>query len=105
VFGAMRDKAIGEIAEILFPVAERVIATRADNPRSASPEEIRDAAVRAQAEIELAADVPSAIERARNVALSDRTTQASADAVVVITGSIYEVGEAMRVLRAGGDGE
>ena len=105
VFGSMRDKAIGEIAEILFPLAERVIVTRADNPRSASPEDIRDAAVRAQAEIELAPDVPSAIEKARNVALSDRTTQASADAVVVITGSIYVVGEAMRVLRAGGDGE
>ena len=105
VFGAMRDKAIGEIAEVLFPVAERIIATRADNPRSASPEEIRDAAVRAQAEIELAPDVPAAIEKAREVALSDRNTQASVDAMVVITGSIYVVGEAMRALRAGGDGE
>src|SRR5439155_24538231 len=37
VFGAMRDKAIGEMAEILFPLAERVIATCADNPRSATP--------------------------------------------------------------------
>ena len=46
VFGAMRDKAIGEMAEILFPLAERVIATRADNPRSATPEEIREAAAR-----------------------------------------------------------
>src|SRR5205823_2870219 len=35
IFGAMRDKAIGEIAEILFPLADRVIATRAENPRSA----------------------------------------------------------------------
>ena len=105
VFGAMRDKAISEIAEILFPLAERIIVTRADNPRSASPEEIRDAAVRAQAEIELAADVPSAIERARDMAFSDRPTQVLPDAVVVITGSIYVVGEAMRALRAGGDGE
>jgi len=101
----MRDKAIGEIAEILFPLAERVIATRADNPRSASPEEIRNAGVRAQAEMELAPDVQSAIERARDVALSHRPPQASADGVVVITGSIYVVGEAMRALRAGGDGE
>ncbi len=38
VFGAMRDKAISEMAEILFPVAQRVIATRPENPRSASPE-------------------------------------------------------------------
>ena len=41
VFGVMRDKAVAEIADILFPLAVRVIATRAQNPRSASPDEIR----------------------------------------------------------------
>jgi dihydrofolate synthase/folylpolyglutamate synthase len=46
VFGAMRDKAIGEMAEILFPLADGVIVARADNPRSASPQEIREAAAR-----------------------------------------------------------
>ncbi len=40
VFGAMRDKAIAEMAEILFPLAELVITTQADNPRSATSEEI-----------------------------------------------------------------
>ena len=34
VFGAMRDKAISEMTEILFPLAERVIATRPANPQS-----------------------------------------------------------------------
>jgi dihydrofolate synthase / folylpolyglutamate synthase len=92
VFGAMRDKAIGEMTEILFPLAARVIATRADNPRSASPEEIRDAASRTSTSIEEAPDVAAAIELAR--------TSARADAVVVITGSIYIVGEAMRLLGA-----
>lgn len=90
VFGAMRDKAIREIAEILFPVAERVIATRADNPRSATPEEIAEAAARTGAEIESAADVSSAINRARAVIGSD--------GVVVVTGSIYVVGGAMQAL-------
>jgi dihydrofolate synthase/folylpolyglutamate synthase len=90
VFGAMRDKAIGEISEILFPLAERVIATSADNPRSATPEEIRDAASRTHVDIESHSDVPAALERARD--------QAGADGVVVITGSIYVVGEAMRAL-------
>ncbi len=33
VFGAMRDKAIAEMTEILFPLAEHVIAVQADNPR------------------------------------------------------------------------
>jgi dihydrofolate synthase / folylpolyglutamate synthase len=46
VFGAMRDKAISEMAEILFPLAERVIATRPENPRAASPEEIQQAGAR-----------------------------------------------------------
>ncbi len=88
VFGAMRDKAIGEMAEILFPLAQRVIATRADNPRSATVEEIRGATSRISTPIEGAADVAAAIALART----------SPDAVVVITGSIYIVGEAMRLL-------
>jgi dihydrofolate synthase/folylpolyglutamate synthase len=90
IFGAMRDKAIGEIAEILFPVAERVIATRADNPRSATPDEIREAATRTATDIEDAIDVASALDRARALA--------GPRGIVVITGSIYIVGEAMRVL-------
>jgi dihydrofolate synthase/folylpolyglutamate synthase len=90
VFGAMRDKAIAEMTEILFPLAERVIATPADNPRSATAEEIRQAAARTSTEIEPAPDVASALERAR--------TLADPLGVVVITGSIYIVGEAMRQL-------
>ena len=90
VFGAMRDKAIGEIAEILFPLAARVIATRADNPRSATPDEIREAAARTATDIEDATDVASALDRARALA--------GPRGIVVITGSIYIVGEAMRVL-------
>jgi len=92
IFGAMRDKAIGEMAEILFPLAERVIATRADNPRSAVTDEIREAASRASSQIEEAADVAAALKLAR--------TQVRPGAVVVITGSIYIVGEAMRLLGA-----
>jgi len=108
VFGAMRDKAIGEMAEILFPLAERVIATSAENPRSASPEEIRQAAVRTQAEIEISGSVTEAIERARTLACSDRSarfTRPAQDAVIVVTGSIYVVGEAMRALGVGSDGK
>jgi dihydrofolate synthase / folylpolyglutamate synthase len=92
VFGAMRDKTIGQMAEILFPIAERVIATRAENPRSATPDEIRQAAARTSAEIETAPDVATAVKQARAFAGSD--------GIVVVTGSIYVVGEAMRLLGA-----
>src|SRR5882672_540866 len=76
VFGAMRDKAISEMTEILFPLAERVIAVRPENPRAASPEEIKQAASRMGGEIESASDVAAALERARALA--------GAEAVIVI---------------------
>jgi len=90
VFGAMRDKAISEMAEILFPLAERVIATRPENPRAASPQEIQQAAARTSVEVEAVEEVKNAMERARSVA--------KAGTVLVITGSIYLVGEVMRSL-------
>lgn len=90
VFGAMRDKAISEMTEILFPLAHRVIATRPQNPRSASPEEIQQAGSRTGAEIEPVAEVAAALERACD--------GAGPKTVIVVTGSIYLVGEAMRLL-------
>jgi dihydrofolate synthase/folylpolyglutamate synthase len=92
VFGAMRDKSIGEMAEILFPLADRVIATHVENPRAASATEIREAAKRVATEIEDAPDVASALALAR--------TAAGTRGLLVVTGSIYIVGEAMRVLGA-----
>jgi dihydrofolate synthase/folylpolyglutamate synthase len=90
VFGSMRDKAIGEIADILFPLAERVIATQADNPRAASTREVTEAGSHSQTEIVQEKSVRTALERARMLAGSG--------GVIVITGSIYIVGEALGVL-------
>lgn len=90
VFGAMRDKAIAEIAGILFPLADQVIATHADNPRAASPHEIAEMARPFATEVLEEANVLSALSRAR--------TLAGRKGVVVITGSIYIVGEALRLL-------
>jgi dihydrofolate synthase/folylpolyglutamate synthase len=93
VFGAMRDKAIGDIASILFPLAERVIATQAANPRAAAPHEIAELASHTQSEVLEEESVASALERARHL-VGDR-------GVVVITGSIYIVGEALGILERG----
>src|SRR5262249_25553793 len=90
VFGAMRDKAIAEMTEILFPLAEHVIATYPDNPRAAWPEEIRNAAKRTSVEVKTIADVKTALDYARALA--------GTKAIVVVTGSIYLVGEAMQIL-------
>lgn len=91
VFGAMRDKAIGEMAEILFPLAEAVIATQPDNPRAATPEEIREAAERTGAEIELEPDIAKALARARE--------RVPSGGIVVVTGSIYLVGRVLEIVR------
>lgn len=90
VFGAMRDKAIAEIAGILFPLADRVIVTQAGNPRSATAHEISELAAPTHSEIIEEKDVASAVERAALLAGNK--------GVVVITGSIYIVGEAMELL-------
>lgn len=90
VFGAMGDKAIAEIAGILFPLGERVIAVRADNPRAASPHEIAELGRPTQTEILEQESVKAALEQAR-LSAGDR-------GVVVVTGSIYIVGEALSIL-------
>ncbi|HEY6971314.1 MAG TPA: folylpolyglutamate synthase/dihydrofolate synthase family protein [Candidatus Angelobacter sp.] len=90
VFGVMRDKAVHEIAEILFPLAERVIATRADNPRAASAAEIVEAAQHTGAEIISTENMHEALSRARELTAKD--------GVILITGSIYLTGEALSIL-------
>ena len=90
VFGVLRDKAMAEMGEILFPIAERVILTHADNPRSASPQEIREAVRRMTVEISEAVSVRAALDEAERVA--------GPEGLVVVTGSIYIVGEALRTL-------
>ena len=90
VFGMMRDKAVSEVAEILFPIAERVVLTQANNPRSATAAEIRQAASRVEVDIREASDVQSAFVEARRIT--------GPGGLVVVTGSIYIVGEAMLAL-------
>jgi len=90
VFGVLRDKAMAEMAEILFPIAERVIVTQANNPRSASPAQIRESARRVSVEITEAEDVAGAVDLA--------CESAGPGGLAVVTGSIYLVGEAMREL-------
>ncbi|HEU4932265.1 MAG TPA: folylpolyglutamate synthase/dihydrofolate synthase family protein, partial [Pyrinomonadaceae bacterium] len=46
VFGAMRDKQLEQMGEILFPVADTLILTTIDNPRSASIDTLQTIASR-----------------------------------------------------------
>lgn len=87
VFGAMRDKAVGEIAGILFPAADEIILTAPSQKRALEPEAIREfAPPRAR----VAATLPDALEIVR--------VGAAPPDVVFLTGSLYLVGEARALL-------
>lgn len=87
IFGAMRDKDIAEIGEILFPLAEEVIATRVSSPRAASPEEIRELTSHVGVRIVSNEGLQDALRIARE-----------RGRVVVITGSVYLVGAALELV-------
>ena len=92
VFGAMRDKAVQEMAEILFPVAEHVVLTQAHTPRAATPQEMAALAERVGTPMSMAAEVKQAIAAAAE--------HAGKSGVVVVAGSIYVAGEALAALGA-----
>ena len=91
IFGAMRDKPIGEMADILFPIAESVIATAATSPRAASPDEIAQAGAHLGSNVATSANVSEALAQA---------SAAGPSGLVVVTGSVYVVGEALAALQA-----
>jgi dihydrofolate synthase/folylpolyglutamate synthase len=93
IYASMRDKAVGEISEALWPLAEEVYLTQPDQPRAAPPEEIR-ALARCQPK---ALIVEPRVARAAARALS---ASQSKD-VVLAAGSLYLVGEIKKALLSG----
>ncbi len=91
IFGGMRDKALGEMAEILFPIAGNVILTQAHTPRAASAPDLLSMAERTGADAVMSQSVAEAIALARTIT--------PANGVIVVTGSIYVVGEALALLQ------
>jgi dihydrofolate synthase / folylpolyglutamate synthase len=87
VYAAMRDKAIEEVAERLFPLADRLIVTAPDLERALRPEAILQVMPHANASI--AQNVADAIQIART---------APAEAIVFFAGSLFLVGEARGLL-------
>ena len=82
IFGAMRDKAVAEMGAILFPLADELILTAADSPRSMMPEELAALAACGRA----VANIGEALKMVAG--------EAAADDMIVITGSLFLVGEA-----------
>ena len=86
VFGAMRDKQLEQMGEILFPVADALILTTVDNPRSASPDMLQTIAGRFAKGKVLRAD--SSAEALR-IAIANTPPEG----LICIAGSLYLAGE------------
>lgn len=92
VFGAMRDKDLSQIAEILFPKADFLIFTKPDNPRSMETAELLKFVSKDfdKEKVFAAETVKDAIIKAGELNVQE--------GLILITGSLYLVGEAQYLL-------
>jgi dihydrofolate synthase/folylpolyglutamate synthase len=96
VFSCLRDKAISEIAQILFPLFSRVILTEVPSPRAASLQDLQAAAEKTGVSFTAVADP--------NAALQQAIASTPADGLVVVTGSVYLIGALRENLAGPGSG-
>ncbi len=91
IFSCLRDKPVAEMAQILFPLFERVILAPIHTSRATSVDDLM-AAARATGTSAVAVDsVREAFERMESDA-------ENANGLIVISGSVYLVGEARTLL-------
>lgn len=96
LFGAMADKDLASIARTLFPLAARVVFTRVDNPRSASAETLMSLVRFANDDAH--DSIPCCFDHARD-ALAHARQVTPRGGLILVTGSLYLVGEIVGTLR------
>ena len=92
VFSCLGDKPVNEMAQILFPVFDHVIFAPIHSARAASMDSLRMAAQNTGTRSEVVDSVSMALRRAE---------ECSSGGVVVVSGSVYLVGEARSLLMLG----
>jgi dihydrofolate synthase/folylpolyglutamate synthase len=95
VFSCLRDKPMEELGQILFPLFDELIVAPIRNPRAASTADLKAVAEAAGATVFEADSVSEALK------LAEARTQGG---MVVVSGSVYLVGEARSLLLAGSEG-
>jgi len=95
VFSSLADKAVAEMAQILFPLFEdegaRILLAPMNNPRAASADAMRTLAEALETRAEIFADVQQAMQSAFH---SGRTP-------IVVAGSVFLIGEVKAMLDRG----
>ena len=85
VFGCLKDKPVTEMAQILFPLFGHIVVTPVDTPRSASVDDLLAAARSVGSDVEPAASGEAALQQA--------FAATPVHGLVVVTGSVYLVGQ------------
>jgi dihydrofolate synthase / folylpolyglutamate synthase len=93
VFGCLRDKAIPDMTQILFPLFDRVVVTPVDSPRTASTEELLAAAAATGGHAMAARNAEDALSQAWQATPSK--------GLVVVAGSVFLVGKVRSLLTGG----
>jgi dihydrofolate synthase/folylpolyglutamate synthase len=88
--GASNDKDIAGVVKELAPIFSLVIVTRAENPRSVSPEVLAAEFAKCGIDTIVTANIPQALERVRTLAAQYDLT--------CVTGSLFVAGEAIACL-------
>jgi dihydrofolate synthase/folylpolyglutamate synthase len=96
IFSCLRDKPIAEMAQILFPLFEQVIIAPIHTARAAAIEDLLAAAAATGTPAVAAGSVIEALQMARQ-----HVAQRTEGGVIVVSGSVYLVGEARTLLLAG----
>jgi dihydrofolate synthase/folylpolyglutamate synthase len=93
IIGVANDKDVAGMGKILFPKAERVILTKMENSRSMTAQEIQDTLPECiDATIQyVTLNVGEALAKANEIA--------EEDGLIVVTGSLYLVGEVKKLLK------
>jgi dihydrofolate synthase/folylpolyglutamate synthase len=89
IFSCLRDKPLAEMAQILFPLFDRVIVAPIHSARATAVEDLLAAAKATGTAATAAPSVAEALHLAQ---------QATSGGVVVVSGSVYLVGEARTLL-------
>lgn len=87
VLGVCKDKDVEGVYRALEPVTDVVVLAQADNPRALTPDALAQQIGRTGAQVVVSGRVPQAVEQARSLA--------DPEDMILITGSLYVVGEAM----------
>lgn len=101
IFSCLRDKSLAEMSKILFPLfdstsfdparnLDHIILVPIDNPRAADVQHLLAAAQHLDIPAHVAPHLPAALALARSV-----TPQ---DGIIIVTGSIYLIGELRQLL-------